>query len=298
MPLQNQILLVDGYAAIYRSFHAIRNLNNPRGQAVNALYGMARFALKLDEDFPSRYSALVLDKGKCTRRIELLKEYKANRPPMPDELQAQIPRIREWFEAMGWPLLEEEGREADDLIALAVERRDSVPALIVSHDKDLAQLVEEDVLLLRSAGKGSWEQMGPDEVREKFGVPPELIGDYLALVGDSSDNIPGVRGVGPKTAAALLQKYGSIEGILDKVQEIKAAAVRSHLAEARNDLKRNRDLVRLDIQESADWPGLAGLQRRRIDWEHLLDIARAEGFKSLLSRLEQARDEARCPRFL
>lgn len=298
MPLNNQILLVDGHAAIYRSFHAIHDLTNPQGDPVNALYGMARFSLKLDDDFPSRYTALVLDKGKCTRRIELLEQYKANRAPMPDELRRQIPLVREWFEAMGWPVLEEEGREADDLIALAVERRDGLPVRIVSHDKDLAQLVSSDVFLVRSGGKGTWETMAPPQVEEKFGVPPKCVGDYLALIGDSSDNIPGVPGVGAKTAASLLQAYGTIEGILDNLDQIKRESIRNNLAAAREDLQRNRNLVRLDVADSDQWPGLEGLQRRRIDWERLLEIAREQGFKSLVPTLEKARDAARCPTFL
>lgn len=296
MPLQNQILLIDGHAAIYRHFHAIRDLTNPLGAPVNALYGMARFSLKLDQDFPCRYVALVLDKGRCTRRIELLEQYKANRPTMPEELREQIPLIREWFEAMGWPLLEEEGREADDLIALAVRHRDNVPVLIVSHDKDLAQLVDDNVHLVQSGGKGTWIRMGTEDVTEKFGVPPKRIGDYLALVGDSSDNIPGIDGIGPKTAATLLREYGSIEGILENSERIKRKSLRTKLADAHTILKLNRDLVRLDSTDSEQWPGLQGLQRQKIDWARLLDIARQQGFKSLAATLEKGREEARNPR--
>ncbi len=298
MPLQNQILLIDGHAAIYRSFHAIRDLTNPRGAPVNALYGMARFSLKLDQDFPSRFAALVMDKGKCARRIELLEKYKANRPSMPEELREQIPMIREWFEAMGWPLLEEEGREADDLIALAVRHRDKLPVLIVSHDKDLAQLVTDNVHLIQSGGKGTWNRIGPEDITEKFGVPPERIGDYLALVGDSSDNIPGIEGIGPKTAAELLRKHGSIDNILENLEQIKRQSIRAKLADSHEILQLNRDLVRLDNADSDQWPGLQGLQRRKTDWDHLLDIARQQGFKSLATKLEKGREEARCPRLL
>lgn len=296
VPLQNQILLIDGHAAIYRSFHAIRDLTNPEGEPVNALYGMARFSLKLDQDFPSRYAALVMDKGKCARRLELLEQYKANRPSMPDDLREQIPLIRQWFGAMGWPLLEEEGKEADDLIALAVRHRDKLPVLIVSHDKDLAQLVDDNVQLVQSGGKGTWLRLGPEEVTDKFGVPPERIGDYLALVGDSSDNIPGIEGIGPKTAATLLREHGSIDNILKNLEQIKRESIRAKLADSHTILQLNRDLVRLDSTDSDQWPGLQGLQRRKTDWDRLLDIARQQGFKSLADTLEKGREEARNPR--
>lgn len=297
MPLENNtILLVDGYAVIYRSFFAIRNLTNPDGEPVNALYGVARFSLKLAHDYPCSRSAVMLDKGKCARRITVLPDYKANRPSMPEELRAQIPLIRDWFTALGWPLCECEGLEADDLIAQAVERRQEQPVFIVSHDKDLAQLVQPDVRLLQSAKGGNWQQLGPEDVENKFGVPPHQIADYLALIGDSSDNIPGVPGVGPKTAAKLLRQFGDVDNLLANIERVESKSLREKLNAARDDLARNRELVRLEGDRENEWLGLDSLKTTPPDWERLLKIARRQQFKSLIKTLAEHQSEARNPR--
>ena len=203
MSASGRIVLVDGYGQIYRSFYAIRGLTAPGGQPTNALYGMVRFLLNLDAALPHAFGALVLDKGKPRQRLELLPEYKATRPPMPDDLRCQIEPIRVWSKALGWPLLEAEGYEADDLIAGVVSACSGSEVAILSHDKDLGQLIRPGVCLLQSGPKGALIQIGRDEITGKFGVSPEQLRDYLALVGDSSDNIPGVPGVGAKTETDL-----------------------------------------------------------------------------------------------
>ena len=199
---------------------------------------------------------------------------------------------------MGWPLLWQEGWEADDLIAVAAEQSGELPVYIVSHDKDLAQLVRDGVVLVQSVGQGAWRQLGPADVEEKFGIPPERVVDFLALVGDSSDNIPGVKGVGPKTAASLLREHGTLGTILEHPEQVSKPGLRDTLTAAREELLRNRELVRLKTTDCEQWHGLDAIERRRPDWSRLIEIAREQGFKSLIGALQKERDEARSPRLL
>ncbi len=283
----NKIVLIDAYAQIYRSFYAVRGLTNPRGEMVNALYGIGRLLLNLERSLPSSYGAVVFDKGKPARRVELCPEYKAQRPPMPDDLRGQLPAIREWLAAFGWPILEQEGAEADDIIAAVAGVREGLPVAILTHDKDIAQLVSPEVELLQSVKSDAWERVGPAEVEAKFGVPVACLGDYLSLLGDSSDNIRGVDGVGPKTAAKLLQDYGSIDGVLAHLDDIGNERLREKLRAAGDLLVRNRELVRLDAALPAGWTGLDGIRRRTPDWARIKALAEAEGFKSILATISE-----------
>lgn len=293
----DRLVLVDGYAQVYRAFYAIPGLTTPDGRPSNAIYGVVRFLLKLDEELPGRWGVVVFDRGRPARRLELLPEYKAQRPPMPDELRAQQAPLREWLAALGWPVLEEEGREADDVIAaLALNAGADRETAIVSHDKDLTQLVAGSrVYMLRPDPKGKLERMGPAEVEAKFGVKPEQIRDYLALLGDSSDNIPGVPGVGSKTAAQLLQQFGSVEQILAHVADVAKPSVRSSLAANTDLLQRNVQLVSLETDLPAGWQGVESLRRRPPDFAKLRGLAADFGFKSLLPLLDQARQTGEQP---
>lgn len=282
-----KIVLIDAYAQIYRSFYAVRGLSNPRGELVNALFGIARLLLNLENSLPSSHGAVVFDRGKPARRMELCPEYKAQRPPMPDELRRQVSPIREWLQAFGWPVLEQEGAEADDLIAAVAAVREELPVEILSHDKDLAQLVAPDVAMLHSVKGEQWDRVGPAEVEAKFGVPAAALGDYLSLLGDSSDNIRGVDGVGPKTAAKLLQEYGSIEGIQAHLADIASLRLREKLQAAGELLARNRELVRLDLRLPTDWTGLEGIRRQAPDWDLIKKMAMDEGFKSMLPTITE-----------
>jgi DNA polymerase-1 len=296
MAKPDRLILVDGYAQIYRGFYAVRGLTNPAGEPSNALFAFARFLMTLQEEWQPAYAAVVFDKGKPKHRLEILPDYKATRPPMPDDLRRQLPAIREWIRASGWPLLEEEGREADDLLAAIVGAREGHETLIVSHDKDLGQLVSDDgVSQLVPGRKGGLDRLGPKQVEEKFGVPPEALRDYLALLGDSVDNIPGVPGVGPKTAAALLQQFGSIDVMLANAEKITTASLREKITRSAEILRRNQQLVSLCRDLPPDWHGLDALTWREPDWDKLLDIARTNGFKSLIPALEKARKAHRSP---
>ena len=183
------VVLVDAFSQIFRAFYAIRQLNNHRGDPVNALYVMTKLLLQIEKNYPAEKGAFLFDCGKVAFRLELLPEYKANRPPMPESLKQQMPVIEEMASAFGWPLLRVENYEADDLIgAFACHIPGSV--LIVTGDKDLSSLVDERVHLLKPARSGGgFQECGPEEVVRDFGVEPELIPDYLALLGDSVDNI-------------------------------------------------------------------------------------------------------------
>ena len=182
-----RLVLIDAYAQIYRCFFAVRaELTNPQGVPTNALYGIARLLLQLHRTLPSRYGAIAFDKGKCTRRITLCPEYKAQRPPMPDTMRPQIEPIRQWMKAFGWPLLEQEGVEADDLIAAITRRHGECEVAIVTHDKDIMQLTADPKVFIAQPDKDKWSLLGSCEVTQRFGVPPEQLRDYLALLGDSS----------------------------------------------------------------------------------------------------------------
>ncbi len=295
MNTPDRIILVDGFALVYRTFYAIRELTNPRGEPVNALYGLARMLLKLEQDFPHRYGAVVFDRGRPARRVSLLPEYKATRPPMPDALRQQLDPIWAWIAASGWPLVVEEGREADDLIAAIAVRREGRETGILSHDKDLMQLVTGDqVYLLQSSG-GVFQRIGPQDVEAKFGVPPGCIRDFLALLGDSSDNIPGVPGVGAKTAAALLREYGSAAAVMEKLDQIERPSIRESLRASVDIIRRNIALVELDLEPPPGWTGVQDLRRTPPDWGKLVSMAQDHGFRSLVSALEKGRDAEREP---
>ncbi len=240
-----RLFLIDAYALIYRAFFAFINrpLTNSRGENTSAPFGFANFLLAIRENHRPDYLAIVFDKG-MSKREEIYPEYKATREKMPEELAASLPRIREMVEGFHDPVVEVEGYEADDVIGtLALQARDAgLEAVIVSGDKDLYQLVGPGVHLL-NPGRGGPTGVEPEWVDEsnadeKFGIPPERIPDYLALIGDSSDNVPGAPGVGPKTAVKLLHEYGDLEEILAHSKDLTGKRARESLTE-------NAELVRL-----------------------------------------------------
>ena len=293
-----KILLIDAYSQIYRLFFAIRMLNNPAGEPVNALYGMARLFLQLDELFPADFGALVFDLGKCSRRTALLPEYKAQRPPMPDALRAQTGPIRKWAEAFGWHIVQREGFEADDLICGIVSERGGHQASILSADKDLYQLLKDgevSMIVKGPAPKIPWSLAGEAAALEKFGVKPEQLGDYLALLGDSSDNIPGIPGVGPKTAVKLLQEHGDLAHLAQELDSVSPEKLRRSLSENAAMLLRNRSLVQLDKVLPEGWSGLESIRRRQPDWRLLEAMAEEEGFGSLKETIAKRRAAGEVP---
>lgn len=285
---QKNILLIDSFAQIFRCYYAVRALSNRNGEPTNAVFGMLRFLLKLEEKYPGAPGAFVFDKGRPPHRMKLAPDYKANRPPTPEDLLAQLPSIRELIGAFGWNLVEEQDCEADDLIASIAVQFAPRPVSIVSADKDLSQLVcpRIDMLVPDMAGKG-FARRGIDEVREKFGVPPEAVIDYLALIGDTADNIPGVPGVGPKTAAQLLQKFGSIAGILEHASEIERESLRAKIMESKERLLTNIELVRLvsEPPSGTPWPPET-IMRRPLDREKIRAVAEQKELRSMFRDID------------
>ena len=216
---EKKLFIVDGHALVYRSYYAfIRNpLSDSSGRPTSAVFGFANYIIRLIESYSCPYLAVVLDSSKPTFRHELYQQYKANRKEMPDDLKSQIPLIRELIDVFNIPVLIQDGYEADDLIAILTKKAlaSDFDIFLVTRDKDLMQLVGPKVTMLAPEGTGTLEKIGVGEVIKKMGVGPDKIVDYLALIGDASDNIPGVPGVGPKTALKILETGESVEKILD-----------------------------------------------------------------------------------
>ncbi|EDM78740.1 DNA polymerase I [Plesiocystis pacifica SIR-1] len=246
------MFLVDANNFLFRAYHALPMLTAPDGRPVNAVHGYVRMVQAIRKEFAPQHLLAVFDaSGSKGWRRELYAEYKANRPPPPEDLQPQIPLVREATDALSIPWLEDPRYEADDLIARYVQAgvEAKLEVVIVSSDKDLMQLVAgpDDV---REGSVRLWDTMknrrvGPAEVVAKFGVGPEKLGDLLALAGDSSDNIPGVKGIGPKTATSLLETYGDLEGILSNTDKIKQKKRRENLETYAEDARMSRKLVAL-----------------------------------------------------
>ena len=284
--MADELILIDAYSQIFRAFYAIRQLTNSRGEPTNAVFVFTRLLLGIQKEYPTSRGAMLFDCGKVEFRMKLNPEYKANRPPMPEALRTQIPVIRELAEAFGWPLLEEPEYEADDLAA-AFARAAEGPVKIISSDKDLAQLVDDRVTMLSPAPRNAgFEERGVAEITAKFQVPPALLIDYLALLGDSSDNIPGVPGIGAKGAAKLINTYGTASEWLEHPEKLAGTKFEKKLAGAGDILKRNQELIRLrsDLPERFSYLG-AVLARREPDWAKLADICRRMALKSILKEL-------------
>ena len=248
-----RLLLVDGSSYLYRAFHAMPDLRNSANEPVGAIQGVLNMLRRLHKDYPSDYSACVFDAKGKTFRDDLYPEYKANRASMPDDLRVQIEPLFETIRAMGWPLIIEEGVEADDVIgALAKQaEREGMSTIISTGDKDISQLVNDKITVvntMRDAFRKTDDVLDVAGVEQKFGVPPDKMIDYLVLVGDTSDNVPGVEKVGPKTAVKWLQAYGSLDNIVANADNIKGV-VGDNLRKALPWLPTARELItiRCDI---------------------------------------------------
>ena len=282
------VILIDAFSQIFRSFYAIRHLSNRRGEPVNALLVFTRLLLGIEKNYPGKRGAMLFDCGKVKHRLELLPEYKANRPPMPDELAQQIPFIREMAAAFGWQMHEVEDYEADDLIGVLTENLEG-DIRIISSDKDLSQLISDRVVMLSPANgnSGGFEERDAGFVKNKFGVEPSLIVDYLALLGDSSDNIDGVRGIGAKGAAELLNTYGKSENWID-FPEKTGKKFSAKLTGQTDILRRNIKLVSLRTDLPENWSDPESLVVRNApDWQKIADVCYRYGLKSILKDLPE-----------
>ncbi|MED5239885.1 MAG: DNA polymerase I [Pseudomonadota bacterium] len=291
---EKPIILVDGSSYLYRAFHALPPLTTSSGQPTGAVRGVAAMLRKLMKDYEPEYMAVIFDAKGKTFRDELFEEYKSNRPPMPDDLRAQVQPLHDLIRAMGLPLIIEEGVEADDVIGTfaRIFGEQGKPVLISTGDKDMAQLVNDKVTLINTMNDALYDI---DGVIKKFGVGPELIIDFLALMGDKVDNIPGVPGVGEKTALGLIQGLGSLENIyqnLDKVAELsfRGAKTLGKKLEAHKEqalLSYKLATIKLDCELSEDQDDL---KLQTPDAEKLAEYYRTLEFKGWLKELLGGKD--------
>lgn len=283
-PPSRHILLIDGYGFVFRAYHSMPSLTRPDGAPIGAVYGFTTMLMKLLADQKADHVAVILDSGRQNFRHDIYAEYKANRPPAPEDLVPQFPLIRVAAEALNLPVVELVGYEADDIIATyaRIAKESGERVTIVSSDKDLMQLVGEGVDMYDPLKN---RVIGVAEVQEKFGVGPERVLDVLALMGDSSDNIPGVPGIGPKTAAELINSYGGLDEILARTHEIKQQKRRETLETHRESALLSRQLAALcdtaPVQLTLD-----ELVLRAPDNARLLAFLKEQGFKTLVNRME------------
>ncbi len=277
------LVLVDGSSYLFRAYHALPPLTSPDGEPTGAMYGVLNMLRKLFDEYQPERFAVVFDASGKTFRDELYPEYKSNRPPMPDDLRAQIEPLHEIVRAMGIPILVVPGVEADDVIGTLARRAEAQGRSVVisTGDKDLAQLVTDRITLLDTMKDSVMDE---EAVQRKFGVPPDRIVDLLALVGDSVDNIPGVPKVGPKTAAKWLSEFGSVDGVMAAANEIKGK-VGENLRVSLQQLPLSRELatIRCDVDLEV---GPSDLERSDPDRESLAAYYRRFGFNSWLRQLE------------
>lgn len=277
------VVLVDGSSYLFRAYHALPPLTTSKDHPTGAIKGVISMIRRLEQDFPGSKMVVVFDAKGKTFRHEMYEEYKANRPPMPDDLACQIEPIHEIVKAMGLPMLIVSGVEADDVIGTLANEATSkgIDVVVSTGDKDMAQLVSDHVTLINTMTE---TRMDRDGVVEKFGVTPEQIIDYLALVGDKVDNIPGVNKCGPKTAVKWLQTYDNLDNLIEHADEIKGK-IGEYLREATDTLPLSRELATIRTDVELDF-GLEDLKLREQDDDQLLELFREYEFKSWIAELE------------
>ena len=281
----NELVLVDGSSFLFRAYHAIGSqggLSTRDGQPTHAVFGVVNMLRSLIREVQPEYLAMVMDAKGKTFRHEMYPQYKANRPPMPDDLRVQLGYLLEIIPAMGLPLVSVPGIEADDVIGTLATRavREGYRVMIISSDKDLAQLVNEHVVMVDTMKNST---LDPDGVMAKFGVPPERIIDLLALTGDTSDNVPGIPRVGPKTAAKWLAEYGSLDELVARADEVKGK-IGETLRENLGILSLSRTLVTLKLDAELDL-SFHDLTLREPDWPNLRRLYKALEFRGWLAEL-------------
>jgi len=286
--VSQHLYLVDGSGYIFRAYHKLPPLTNPEGTPVGAVYGFTTMLWKLVKDLSGEggpsHLAVVFDKAAKSFRNDMYADYKAHRPPPPEDLVPQFPLVRDAVRAFSLPCIEVEGFEADDVIATyALTARDAGMAVtIVSSDKDLMQLVGQGIDLWDTLGN---RRIGPDEVREKFGVGPDKLGEVLALMGDTVDNVPGVPGIGPKFASDLINMFGDVETLLARVDEVKRPKQREALIEHADKARLSRELVKLHCQAPLPMP-IEDMGLKPTPPDPLRAFLDRMGFKSLVAKVD------------
>ena len=291
-----RLLLVDGHYYLYRSFFAIRGLKNSRGEPTNAIYGFVKALRKMLADVKPNRAAVVWDAGLPARRVELQPAYKQNRSSMPDDLRPQEEWLQKNISLLGTQSVELPDTEADDLIAsYAIAARNAgAEVVIATNDKDILQLVDDNIHIYSTnktdIKEGGFALLGAAEVAEKWGVPAARIADVLALTGDSSDNIPGVPGIGGKTAVQLVTAHGSVQTMLENTSLIENPRLREKIITGRDIITANREMVRLDddLPLPVPWESLEISPH----YPELLAALRDCEFKSLVSEIETESSKA------
>ena len=281
--MQNSLILIDGSSFLFRAYHAVPPLSNPKGEPTNAIYGVSNMLRKLINDYPTEYFTVVFDAPGKTFRNEIYDQYKAHRPPMPDDLRVQIEPLHQLIKAMGLPLIMESGVEADDVLGALAQHaaQQGFEVIISTGDKDMAQLVTEQIILENTMSNTRMDRQG---VIDKFGVAPEQIIDYLALMGDTSDNIPGVPKVGPKTAAKWLEQYQTLENLVANADKI-TGKIGENLRASLDQLPLAKQLTTIKTDLNLPY-GMADLKKQTIDTEALKEILIQLGFSSWVKTLD------------
>ena len=287
-----RLLIVDGHAYAYRAFYAIRRLSSPTGRPTNAIYGFIKMLAKMRATVKPTHSIVVWDGGLSAARRAALPEYKAQRPEMPADLAAQLDEIGRYLAAAKIASYCGDGIEADDYIACMARAAAGAgwEVVIASSDKDFMQLVAPGTGLLNPNDKSEaiWTAA---QVRAKTGVAPEQVVDWLSLLGDSVDNIPGVPGVGPKTATELLRQFGSVAELYRRLDEVKSARIRTMLRAAEADVRRNQRLVRLWDDLACEFSP-AALAEQPVNAGKLAELFGEWGFRSLRAEMEAMSGDA------
>ena len=285
---QEKLVLIDGNAILHRAYHALPALTTRNGEMVNAVYGFSLMILKIIEELKPKYLAVSFDTASPNFRHQEFVGYKANRPKMDIELVGQIDRVHELVRAFNIPIIEMDGFEADDVIgtlAKQAEEKSNLEVLIVTGDKDLMQLVNDKVkLFMPTRGLSEASEIDKQEVVNKLEIIPEKVVDYKGLVGDQSDNYPGVPGIGPKTAVNLINKFGSVEELYNNLDEVESESIRQKLEKGRESAFISKKLAKIstDIPVNLELEKCVALD---YDREKVLALFKELNFRSLAARI-------------
>lgn len=281
--MAKKLLLIDGNNLFHRAYHAMPPLTDKTGENANAVYGFSNMLAKAVAELQPDYIACAFDTAAPTFRHVEFEKYKAQRPPAPPDLYPQLPKVKGVLSAYGIPYFEKSGFEADDILATIAFKAKADEVVILSGDRDVLQLVDGFIKVqMPGWNLGSTTLFGADEVKEKYGITPEQMVDYKSLVGDPSDNVPGVSGIGPKNASSLLQKYGTIESIYEHLDEI-GGTTKDKLEAGRDLAITAKRLVKLDLNVDLDFK-IDDLKYDP-DWEKVRAEFEKLGFKSILAKL-------------